>query len=80
MSASINREYQLSQLISNRNEQYQRDQELKERLERERRAAMTEERARSLERQINEKQLKQQFVQDKQQLEVVERYKMEADY
>jgi len=55
MSPSLHRDYQLSQLINLRNEQYQRDQEARERAERERRIAMTEERARSLERQINEK-------------------------
>jgi hypothetical protein len=34
---------------------------MKERAERERRAAMTEERARSLEKQINEKKMKEQY-------------------
>ena len=53
------RDWQLSQLINQRNEQYQREQEARERAERERRIAMTEERQRSLERQMQEKRMVQ---------------------
>ena len=51
------REWQISQLINQRNEQWQREQEAKERAERDRRVAMTEDRQRSLDRQLMEKKM-----------------------
>lgn len=58
-NAAMQREWQMSQLINQRNEQFQREQEARERAERERRAAMTEERQRSLDRQLQEKRMMQ---------------------
>ena len=55
------REWQISQLINQRNEQWQREQEAKERAERDRRVAMTEDRQRSLDRQLMEKKMVHQM-------------------
>ena len=57
------KDYHLNQVIAARNDQYQREQEAKARMEQQRRAAMTEDRARSLERQIEEKRQMQSMAQ-----------------
>lgn len=48
-------------MINQRNEQWQREQEAKERAERDRRVAMTEDRQRSLDRQLMEKKMVHQM-------------------
>jgi hypothetical protein len=51
----MQRDIHLSQMISARNDQYLRDQEIKAQLEQQKKAALSSERQRSLERQIEEK-------------------------
>jgi hypothetical protein len=63
-----------------RTEQHRRDQELKALAERERKQAMTEDRARSLERQIQEKKMMQNMQHEIVQRDVNERFRQEQDY
>lgn len=76
----MQKDMMLDQVISARNEQYLREQEAKERQERERRHAMTDDRQRSLERQIQEKREKEMASVGVQQREVSERFKAEDEY
>ncbi|TNV82891.1 hypothetical protein FGO68_gene2685 [Halteria grandinella] len=80
MSPAMQKDMMLDQVISARNEQYLREQEAKERQERERRHAMTDDRQRSLERQIQEKREKEMASVGVQQREVSERFKAEDEY
>lgn len=57
MSPTMHKDYQINHFINQREEQLKREQEMKERAERDRRAAMSEDRVKTLERQMEEKKM-----------------------